>query len=74
MKRSLKEATIEQHLLQAAIENLHGNWESVLPIEYLEAIHKVKEEIGAEKLKPLKEALPGEISYFQIKLALTLLS
>ncbi|MCT8138987.1 DNA helicase RecQ [Anaerobacillus sp. CMMVII] len=68
--RGLKETTVEQHLIQAAVEGVELEWQRVLPNSYQQLIIEAKEAIGGEKLKPLKEALPEEISYFHIKLAL----
>ncbi len=70
LERGLKLATIENHLIQGAIEGFELDWEKVLPKEYEQLINNVRAEIGGEKLKPIKESLPEEISYFQIKLAL----
>ncbi|RXJ04037.1 DNA helicase RecQ [Anaerobacillus alkaliphilus] len=72
IERELKETTIEQHLLQGAIEGLELDWNRILPQEFEELIHEKRLELGGEKLKPLKEALPEEISYFHIKLALSI--
>lgn len=71
-KRQIKEATVEQHLLQGALEGANLQWERVLPRSYFEQIQQKRKEIGGEKLKPLKESLPEEISYFHIKLALSI--
>ncbi|QOY35749.1 DNA helicase RecQ [Anaerobacillus isosaccharinicus] len=70
LERDLKQTTVEQHLIQGAIEGIELEWERVLPNSYLQLINEKRAEIGGEKLKPLKEALPEEISYFHIKLAL----
>ncbi|MFN7250026.1 MAG: DNA helicase RecQ [Anaerobacillus sp.] len=70
LERGLKITTVEQHLIQGAIEKIELDWERVLPSSYLQLINEKRAELGGEKLKPLKEALPEEISYFHIKLAL----
>lgn len=69
-ERGLKQTTVEQHLLQGAMEGMDLDFERVLPSSYFQLIQEKRIEIGGEKLKPLKEALPEEISYFHIKLAL----
>lgn len=69
-ERCLKETTVEQHIFQGAIEGHEIKWETVLPNSIEILIKETISEIGGEKLKPLKEALPEEVSYFHIKLAL----
>ncbi len=72
LERELKVATIEQHLLQGALEGMKLEWARVLPPEFDQLIQEKRLELGGEKLKPLKEALPEEISYFHLKLALSI--
>ncbi|OIJ15760.1 ATP-dependent DNA helicase RecQ [Anaerobacillus arseniciselenatis] len=72
LQRGLKQTTVEQHLVQGAMDAIDLDWERAIPTSYRELIVKKHEEIGDGKLKSLKEALPEEISYFHIKLALCL--
>jgi ATP-dependent DNA helicase RecQ len=68
--RDLSPRTVEGHIIQAATEGLSVVWSRFFtPDEETLILEKVSE-IGAEKLTPLKEALPDEISYFAIKAVL----
>jgi len=42
----------------------------MLPGQYENMIAAAIEQVGGDKLKPIKEALPDEISYFMIKACL----
>lgn len=68
--RNIKQITIENHLMDAIVNEYDVDMEGLLPKEYEDEIIKVIDEIGAEKLKPIKELLPEYISYFHIKLAI----
>lgn len=68
--RELSVVTIESHLIKCAEERLEINWLEIFPNNENVLIMKTAHELGADKLKPLKEALPEEISYFMIKAAL----
>ncbi len=69
-ERNLKRTTVENHLFQCALEGLDLNIEQFIPQEHKKDIFAAIEEIGAEKLKPIKEALPEEVSYLAIKAAI----
>jgi ATP-dependent DNA helicase RecQ len=65
--RDLALSTVGEHIIRAARDGKEVDLGSFIPEEYREFIlHKIKE-IGSDKLKPIKEQLPEEISYFQIK-------
>jgi ATP-dependent DNA helicase RecQ len=66
-KRNLSLITIENHILQCASEGMEIRWDDIIVPEYEAMIEKVISQVGAERLKPLKEQLPDEISYFMIK-------
>ncbi|WP_376766775.1 DNA helicase RecQ [Peribacillus huizhouensis] len=68
--RGLSKITIENHLVTCEEEGLNIEWDMFLPKEKLELIYQAIESIGTDKLKPIKENLPEDISYFMIKLAL----
>jgi len=68
--RGLSRITIENHLVTCAKDGFDLEWETFLPKEKLELIYQAIESTGAEKLKPIKENVPEDISYFMIKLAL----
>jgi ATP-dependent DNA helicase RecQ len=65
--RSLSVQTIEDHLIKCHSEGFTINWDKLILEKYKDIIIKKIHELGASKLKPLKEALPDDVSYFQIK-------
>ena len=69
-ERSLKFITVEDHIMRCALEGIDVDLDSLIPKEYENAISEAIEKIGAEKLKPIKEMLPEEVSYTAIKAVL----
>jgi ATP-dependent DNA helicase RecQ len=69
--RDVSLLTIEEHLLRSAQEGYVVNWDEFISQEdentILAVINKME---TIDKLKPIKEALPDEISYFTIKIVL----
>ncbi|MDC3414577.1 DNA helicase RecQ [Aquibacillus sp. 3ASR75-11] len=68
--RSLNERTIENHLFKAFQEGHTINWDIFFNSEIEKLVLQEKEKISEEKLRPLKEALPEDISYTTIKAVL----
>lgn len=68
--RKLKPVTLQDHLIRCAQEGYPVDWDSMIPKEYEALILEKIEELGAERLKPLKEALPDEVDYLAIKAVL----
>ncbi|MFF2450738.1 DNA helicase RecQ [Neobacillus sp. NPDC058068] len=66
-KRSLAISTVESHLLQCAQQGLTVDFIRLIPSEYIPLLEKAVEEAGRHRLKPIKELLPEEVSYFMIK-------
>ncbi len=66
-ERELTHLTIQDHLLRCAREGYELNWPDLVTAEEEELIRAAVKDLGTEKLKPLKEALPEQISYFAIK-------
>ena len=66
-ERGLTRITIEGHLIDCFEKGMNLNLEKYVHTEYRDEILKVIHEIGTEKLKPIKEALPEEVSYFDIR-------
>jgi ATP-dependent DNA helicase RecQ len=62
--------TIQAHLVRCGAEGHHIDWNDFIPPQYEALILQKIEEVGAQKLKPIKEALPAEIDYFAIKAVL----
>lgn len=71
-ERDMAVTTIENHLFQCAEQGLSVDFSDVIPNEYISLIEKAAEEAGGGKLKPIKELLPDEITYFMIKVFLYL--
>ncbi|MBM7714418.1 ATP-dependent DNA helicase RecQ [Bacillus thermophilus] len=65
--RQLSERTIETHLLKCPGDNLPINWSAFIPEHYEEIIEEAVREAGMERLTPIKELLPEEVSYFMIR-------
>ncbi|MCK4257874.1 MAG: DNA helicase RecQ [Halanaerobiales bacterium] len=68
--RDIKLKTVQEHLIQCSCEGLDVNLDVLIPEEHEAFILKVIDEIGGQKLKPIKEALPKEIDYIAIKAVL----
>jgi len=68
--RKLKSLTIQDHLVRCYQEGHPVNWDALIPSQYEKLILSKIAELGAEKLKPLKDALPDEIDYAAIKAVL----
>ncbi|WML51054.1 DNA helicase RecQ [Neobacillus sp. PS3-12] len=66
-KRGLSVSTIENHLLQCAQQKMDVDFSKIITAEFVPKLEKAVEEAGREKLKPIKELLPEEVSYFMIR-------
>lgn len=66
-KRGLSVSTIENHLLQCAQQKMDVDFSKIIPVEFVPKLEKAVEKAGSEKLKPIKELLPEEVSYFMIR-------
>ncbi|MEH7011630.1 DNA helicase RecQ [Neobacillus niacini] len=66
-KRELAMSTVENHLIQCAQQGMEVDFTRLIPIEYIQLLEKAVEEVGRDRLKPIKEQLPEEVSYFMIK-------
>ncbi|QYR20386.1 DNA helicase RecQ [Paenibacillus sp. sptzw28] len=66
-QREMSRVTIENHLLRCAEEGEPVDWEDFIPQQHEALILETIIQIGTERLKPIKEALPDEIDYFAIK-------
>jgi len=69
-ERELQLSTIQGHLLRAAREGYEVDWEQFITPQQEEQVLKVQRETGAQRLKPIKEALPAGFDYFLIRIAL----
>jgi ATP-dependent DNA helicase RecQ len=66
-KRGLAISTVENHLLQCAQQNMAVDFTKLIPAEFFPLLEKAVKEAGRAKLKPIKELLPDEVSYFMIR-------
>ncbi|MER2061224.1 MAG: RQC domain-containing protein, partial [Niallia sp.] len=71
-ERELNVQTVENHLLRCGEEELIVDWSTFLKPEEQAMISDAIQKVGSDKLKPIKEELPDEISYFLIKVAIML--
>ncbi|WP_255298622.1 helix-turn-helix domain-containing protein [Brevibacillus dissolubilis] len=69
-ERNLKPVTIENHIIRCLSEGHTIEWHRVIPPEFEAVIMAKIQEIGAEKLKPLKDELPEGVDYLAIKAAI----
>ncbi|MDR4945609.1 DNA helicase RecQ [Neobacillus cucumis] len=73
-RRDLSLQTIEEHMIQCAQQGMNINIRECIPDEYLPLLEQAVAEVGRSRLKPIKELLPEEVSYFMIKVYLNVLS
>lgn len=69
-ERKLKILTIQDHLVRCNTEGHTVNWDPLIPSQYEQLILRTINELGASKLKVLKDALPAEVEYTAIKAVL----
>ncbi len=69
-KRDVAILTIKEHILRCAQEGMEIRWSDLIPEGQEALVLEAVKELGAEKLKPLKDALPEEVDYFTIKAVL----
>ncbi|WP_147534659.1 DNA helicase RecQ [Bacillus marasmi] len=66
-ERDLSLITVQSHIIRCAEEGLEIDWEKELPLQYRPLIEEAVQSAATDKLKPIKELLPDEISYFMIR-------
>lgn len=66
-ERGVAERTIENHLIKCADEGKEVDWDAFIPSEYESLIAAAVEEADSERLTPIKELLPEEITFFMIR-------
>ena len=66
-KRELAVSTMESHLIQCIQNGMDVDYSLLIPDEFIPDLEKAVTEAGRERLKPIKELLPDEVSYFMIK-------
>ena len=66
-ERGLTRISIENHLIDCLEKGLDLDLTKYVHTEFKTEIEKAINDIGIEKLKPIKEALPEDVSYFDIR-------
>ncbi|PHV69238.1 DNA helicase RecQ [Sporanaerobium hydrogeniformans] len=69
-ERNLTELTVENHLVKCVEEGLEVDYADFIPEKYEKQIIEAIQICGTTLLKPIKEALPSEVSYTAIKFSL----
>ncbi|MFD1957616.1 DNA helicase RecQ [Paenibacillus thailandensis] len=64
--RGLGKVTVEGHIIRCAEEGEELDWDRIIPPGQEQLIVNAVRELGADKLKPIKDALPDEVDYFAI--------
>lgn len=64
--RGLTKQTIENHLLKCFEDGLDINLEKYVNTEFEVAIKDAIKKLGTKKLRPIKDILPSQVSYFDI--------
>ncbi len=65
--RGMSMTTIQEHLVRCGLQGADLDWDRLIPAHQEKMILAAIREVGAGKLKPIKEVLPDEIDYFTIK-------
>lgn len=65
--RNLSITTVQEHIIHCALEGEKVNLDDFIPDGTEDIILSAIEELGASKLKPLKDVLPKNIGYMTIK-------
>ncbi|MGG3468298.1 DNA helicase RecQ [Neobacillus pocheonensis] len=73
-KRELSMYTVGEHLIQCGQQGMEVDFAKLIPEEFMPLIEKAVAEAGRSRLKPIKELLPEEVSYFMVKAYLYFLS
>ncbi|KHF40376.1 helix-turn-helix domain-containing protein [Halalkalibacter okhensis] len=68
--RKLKRNTIEDHIVEIAIQNPHFSIRPYVPLEVEEWVTTISDTLQTTRLRDLKEKIPFEVDYFVIRLAL----
>ena len=66
-ERGLKERTIENHIFEAYSKGVKINIDDFIPESKEQEIRKAIDDIGIDRLRPIKDALPDNIDYNAIR-------
>ncbi|MED1202852.1 DNA helicase RecQ [Heyndrickxia acidicola] len=67
LNRNMSIRTIEAHLIKCAEEGMPIQWEEFIPEEYEKLIAAAYKEANTDRLTPIKELLPEEVTFFMIR-------
>ncbi|KHD86751.1 DNA helicase RecQ [Heyndrickxia ginsengihumi] len=67
VERKLTMRTVENHILKCSEEGMFIQWNQFIPQAYISLIEEAVAQAGTERLTPIKELLPDEVSYFMIQ-------
>ncbi|MBD2844669.1 DNA helicase RecQ [Paenibacillus sp. IB182496] len=65
-ERGMSRPTIEGHIVRCAQEGYPVDWARIIPPEREDLIVETVRRIGLDKLRPIKDELPEDVSYFAI--------
>jgi ATP-dependent DNA helicase RecQ len=66
-KRGLTLTTVQNHIVRSGMEGYELDWDALIPQEYEELILERVKTLGTKKLRPIKDALPDQVSYLAIR-------
>ncbi|MEK5521221.1 DNA helicase RecQ [Heyndrickxia sporothermodurans] len=66
-KRNMTVRTIEGHLIKCSEDGISIDWNQFIPAQYEELIKEAVNEVDSQRLTPIKQLLPEEISFFMIR-------
>ncbi|MDR6224682.1 DNA helicase RecQ [Desmospora profundinema] len=69
-RRELAATTLESHLVRCSAEGYPIDWDRLIPAGQEERVRQAIRQVGGTHLKPIKEALPDDISYTTIRAVL----
>ncbi|RIX50475.1 DNA helicase RecQ [Paenibacillus nanensis] len=65
-ERGFSQVTVEGHIIRAAGEGQEVDWDRIIPPGQESLILEAIQKVGVEKLRPIKDELPSEVTYFSI--------
>lgn len=69
-EREIALTTVQEHIIRCNLEGLDISLDILIPTEHETLILEVIKKMGAEKLRPIKDALPPEVDYAAIRAVL----
>lgn len=68
--RQRTEITLQEHLVRCSTEGHSVPWDDFIPAGQEEWVLNAIQQVGRQRLRPIKEALPEDVSYFTIRAVL----